>query len=246
MWDMPQCAARFRDLDEARLGAQLDPRAVQGELQPPTRFRFPLMTKYAVLSDLSSVLEVLPDGFGCRMATTEAENKASNSSSPLSEGAFAWRRRGLSAERFWREAQYGRVRRAWKEDSERLKGLSSSAVRGSPSSSPQLRLEATRCWLDKIVIGHLTWMQLARPLSKFHKQLAVCASRSSKARSYARLPRLCRKGFGFQSFPCPLPICAPHHVAAAQPRRGASFDWSPAGRRTQRPLPALKHSLGFR
>ncbi|CAE7210692.1 unnamed protein product [Symbiodinium microadriaticum] len=87
------------------------------------------------------------------MATTEAENKASNSSSPLSEGAFAWRRRGLSAERFWREAQYGRVRRAWKEDSERLKGLSSSAVRGSPSSSPQLRLEATRCWLDKIVIG---------------------------------------------------------------------------------------------
>ncbi|CAE7859434.1 unnamed protein product [Symbiodinium necroappetens] len=32
-------------------------------------------------------------------------------------------------------------------------GLSSSAVRGSPSSSPQLRLEATRCWLDKIVIG---------------------------------------------------------------------------------------------
>ncbi|CAE6937169.1 unnamed protein product [Symbiodinium sp. CCMP2592] len=32
-------------------------------------------------------------------------------------------------------------------------GLSSSAVRGTSSSCPQLRLDATRCWLDKIVVG---------------------------------------------------------------------------------------------
>ena len=42
-----------------------------------------------------------------------------------------------------------------KDSENQLKGLSSSAVRGGSSSSPQLRLDATRCWLDKIVIGHL-------------------------------------------------------------------------------------------
>ena len=89
------------------------------------------------------------------MATAEAENRASNS-------AVFWQRALLPGavkvslpKGFGRRRKIAEFTEHGKDSENQLKGLSSSAVRGGSSSSPQLRLDATRCWLDKIVIGHL-------------------------------------------------------------------------------------------